>query len=72
MLSTLSWSMAFVIIAGVCLGAWVVVAIVWTVRHRPFRDMDRQARVIFDDLEPEGTRTDFFPKKGPPPSEYLL
>ena len=33
---------------------------------------DEQARMIFDDLEPEGTTTDFFPGKGPPPSEYLL
>lgn len=31
-----------------------------------------QATSAFDEFEPEGTLTDFFPGNGPPPSEYLL
>lgn len=54
----------------------VVLAVVATRQTRKqggFRKvLERQARSIFDDLEPQGTPTDYFPAKGPPPSEYLL
>lgn len=36
------------------------------------RRSEAQACTVFDEYEPRGTPTDFFPGKGPPPSEYLL
>lgn len=72
MTSVLPWALLGVFAVGVGAMIWAIVAGIWAVRHGQFRNMDQQARVIFDEYEAEGTQTDFFPGKGPPPSEYLL
>ena len=61
-----------VTLVGLATAIWAVVAVIWSLRHGSFRDMRGQSRAIFDAVEAEGTPTDFYPKKGPPPSEYLL
>ncbi len=38
-----------------------IAAFYWAVRNRQFQDFEQQARMIFDDDEPEGRITDFFP-----------
>ncbi|HEX9784376.1 MAG TPA: hypothetical protein VGA56_16820 [Opitutaceae bacterium] len=43
-----------------------------TWRNGGLHSFDEQAHSIFDEYESEGTPTDFFPGKGPPPTEYLL
>lgn len=72
MMSVVPWALVGVAITAAGAMIWAIVALTWGVRHGQFRNMDKQARVIFDEVESEGTPTDFFPGKGPPPSEYLL
>lgn len=42
-----------------------VYAFVWANKTGEFRDLEGQARSIFDASEPEGVQTDFFPGKAP-------
>jgi nitrogen fixation-related uncharacterized protein len=72
MIEDYTWAVGVMIGLAACSFVWAVVALVWAVKTGQFRDFDRQSRLIFDDYEEEGTRTDHFPGKGPPPSEYLL
>jgi cbb3-type cytochrome oxidase maturation protein len=54
-------------------GSWLVFglsavwALVWAVNHGQFRDPDEASRSIFDDEEPIGRMTDWFPGEEPPP-----
>lgn len=43
--------------------ASAVYMLFWSARNRQFQDFDKGARSIFDDEEPEGDQTDFFPGK---------
>jgi cbb3-type cytochrome oxidase maturation protein len=47
------------------ISASAVYAFFWASRNGEFRDFEAQSRVIFDDQEPEGRQTDFFPGKAP-------
>lgn len=38
-----------------------VLALRWAVRNDQFKKIDKGATVIFDEEEPEGVHTDFFP-----------
>lgn len=44
--------------------ASAVYMLFWSARNHQFQDFDKGARSIFDDEEPEGDQTDFFPGKG--------
>lgn len=45
--------------------ASAVYAFFWASKHGEFRDLEAQSRSIFDETEPEGVQTDFFPGKAP-------
>lgn len=60
-----AYGLLFVI--GVLMSISAVYAFFWASKNGEFRDFDRQARSIFDDTEPEGVQTDFFPGRGPRP-----
>ncbi len=51
-------------IGGVFFGlaAW---ALYWAVKNGQFENLDKGSRVIFDEEEPEGEHTDYFPGKNP-------
>ena len=36
-------------------------ALYWAVRHGEFKKLEKTSRQIFDEEEPEGVHTDFFP-----------
>ncbi|MDP0498543.1 MAG: cbb3-type cytochrome oxidase assembly protein [Verrucomicrobiota bacterium JB022] len=40
-----------------------VFALYWAKKNNQFDNLEESARVIFDEDEPEGTQTDFFPGK---------
>lgn len=46
--------------------ATAVYAFRWAIKTGEFRDLEAQSRSIFDESEPEGVQTDFFPGKAPP------
>lgn len=41
----------------------VVGSLYWASRNGQFRDLEAGSRVIFDEEEPEGTQSDFFPPR---------
>ncbi len=45
--------------------ASAVYALYWASRHGQLKEFDKGARSIFDEEEPEGRETDFFPGKAP-------
>ncbi|BET69613.1 hypothetical protein ASA1KI_45310 [Opitutales bacterium ASA1] len=47
------------------ISASAVYAFFWASRNGEFSDFEAQSKVIFDDEEPEGRQTDFFPGKAP-------
>ena len=51
-------------LAALIIGSGVY-AFFWASRTGEFRDLEGQARSIFDASEPEGVQTDFFPGKAP-------
>lgn len=51
-------------LAAVIIGSGVY-AFYWASRTGEFRDLEGQSRSIFDESEPEGVQTDFFPGKAP-------
>ena len=51
------------------ISASAVYAFFWASKHGELRDLDAQSRVIFDEEEPEGVQTDFFPGKAPRPPQ---
>jgi nitrogen fixation-related uncharacterized protein len=42
-----------------------VYALFWASKTGQLRNLDAQSRSIFDETEPEGMQTDFFPGKAP-------
>ncbi|MBE2214984.1 MAG: cbb3-type cytochrome oxidase assembly protein [Opitutaceae bacterium] len=46
---------------GLLMSASAVYAFFWAQKTGEFRDLDQQARSIFDETEPEGVVTDRFP-----------
>lgn len=50
---------------GLLMSASAVYAFLWAQKSGEFRDLDKQARSIFDESEPEGVQTDFFPGHKP-------
>lgn len=54
-------SVAFVFLLGVIFFASAVFALVWSRRNKQFDEMEKGARSIFDEDEPEGEVTDTFP-----------
>jgi cbb3-type cytochrome oxidase maturation protein len=51
------------IIGGLFFGL-AIMGLNWAVKNGQFRDLDKGSRVVFDDEEPEGQQTDFFPGRG--------
>jgi cbb3-type cytochrome oxidase maturation protein len=50
------------------ISATAVYAFFWASRNGEFRDFEGQSRAIFDEREPEGVQTDYFPGKAPRPA----
>lgn len=44
------------------LAAW---GLNWSIKSGQFKNLDDGSRVVFDEEEPEGQHTDYFPGKGP-------
>ncbi|OAM91723.1 hypothetical protein OH491_25145 [Termitidicoccus mucosus] len=57
----LFYIIAFVI--GVAITASAVYALHWSSKHGQLRDFEKGAASIFDEKEPIGRPTDFFPQK---------
>ncbi len=55
-------------VIGVLMSASAVYAFFWAQKTGEFRDLDKQSRSIFDESEPEGVQTDFFPGHRPRPT----
>lgn len=57
------------IIIGFLIGALfftlAILGLNWAIRNGQFKDLDKGSRVIFDEDEPEGEHTDYFPGKQP-------
>ena len=45
---------ALFFLSGICV-------LFWCAKHGHFANFDKQAKIIFDEEEPEGVQTDFFP-----------
>jgi len=52
---------AFAMLAGITM-VWLLA---WAIRNGEFTNLRQGARSIFDDLEPEGVVTDYFPGEAP-------
>jgi nitrogen fixation-related uncharacterized protein len=62
----MSWlAYGFLAFVAAAISATAVWALYWASKHGQLRDFDAQARSIFDETEPEGVPTDFFPGKAP-------
>lgn len=48
-------------VLGLLFFSTVIAALVWAAKSGQLRNFDKGARVIFDEDEPEGEQTDFFP-----------
>jgi cbb3-type cytochrome oxidase maturation protein len=57
------------VLLAVLILATAVYAFVWAAKNGEFRDLEAQSRSIFDETEPEGVQTDYFPGKGPRPPQ---
>jgi cbb3-type cytochrome oxidase maturation protein len=53
------------VILPVLIFTTAIFAFLWSIKNGEFRDLEAQARSIFDESEPEGVPTDFFPGKAP-------
>lgn len=53
----------FVVVMAAAVMASAVYALYWAVKTGQFRQFEKGATEIFNDEEPEGRPTDFFPKK---------
>ncbi len=62
-----SWSLPLLILVLVAVLFFlsVVAALVWAIRNNQLKNLEKGARTIFTEEEPEGVQQDFFPgKKG--------
>ncbi len=57
------WNLYLMIIAafGGVFFASAVCALVWSAKHGQLRNFEQGSRVVFDEEEPEGVHTDYFP-----------
>jgi nitrogen fixation-related uncharacterized protein len=62
------YGLAFVI--AVLITGSAVYALFWASKRGELRDFEKGAASIFDESEPIGKPTDFFPGKGPRPSGH--
>ncbi len=53
----------FVVLMAVAVMASAVYALYWAVKTGQFREFEKGATEIFDDEEPQGRPTDFFPRR---------
>ena len=53
----------FIFILGFIFFAISLIMLYWAIRNKQFYNLNSQANSIFDESEPIGTQTDFFPKK---------
>jgi len=53
----------FVVVMAVAVMASAVYALYWAVKTGQFREFEKGATEIFDDEEPQGRPTDFFPRR---------
>ena len=58
----------FVVVMAAAVMASAVYALYWAVKTGQFREFEKGATEIFDSEEPQGTPTDFFPKKRKKPT----
>ena len=58
---TWNFSLIFIFVLGVIFFATVLLSLSWSMKKGQFKHFDDQAKSIFDESEPEGVRTDFFP-----------
>jgi len=58
-----SWSgyLIFIAALGAMFFCSAVMVLVWALKHNQFRNLNQGARVIFDEEEPEGIHSDYFP-----------
>lgn len=59
------WAYGLLALIGLLMSASAIYAFFWAQKTGEFRDLDKQSRSIFDESEPEGVQTDFFPGRGP-------
>lgn len=52
-----------ILILGVLFFTSVVFALWWAFKNGQFSNLEKNARSIFSEEEPEGEQTDFFPEK---------
>ncbi|GHC06191.1 cbb3-type cytochrome oxidase assembly protein [Cerasicoccus arenae] len=67
------WNLYLMIIAvfGGIFFATAVAALWWSAKHGQLRNFEQGSRVIFDDEEPEGVHTDYFPGESAKASDKL-
>ena len=53
----------FVVVMAAAVMSSAVYALYWAVKTGQFREFEKGATEIFDEEEPQGRATDFFPKK---------
>lgn len=54
-----------VVVIAMAIFTSAVYALYWALKHHQFKELDRGADVIFDDEEPIGQPTDFYPGRSP-------
>jgi len=52
-----------ILMLGIVFFASVVLALRWAFKNGQFSNLEKDARSIFSEDEPEGEQTDFFPNK---------
>lgn len=57
-----NYCLTFVVVLGILFFTSGIAALVWAAKSGHFRNFEEQARSIFTEEEPEGIRTDSFPK----------
>ncbi len=68
-----SWDgyLIFIAAMGAMFFTSAVLVLVWALKHKQFSKLNQGARVIFDEEEPEGVHTDYFPGEAAKAREML-
>jgi len=65
----MSWfAYGLLALIGLLMSVSAIYAFFWAQKTGEFKDLDAQARSIFDPSEPEGVVSDFFPGRQPRPA----
>lgn len=56
------WVYTLLFVLAMLITGSAVYAFFWASKTGQFRDLEAQSRSIFDDSEPEGVQSDFFPR----------